>query len=149
VRPFRFRLAAVLTIWQRREEAARAIVLREQAATARARAHVAAVVAQREAARATPDVASGRDAGPHDPTWHRNWITHLTAQLAAAHDAVVQCVDAEAAARTTWQQTRRDRRVMERLRERASQRYAVAARRDEMKQMDELAGLRTPKGQAW
>jgi len=149
MRPFRFRLAAVLTIWQRREEAARTILLREQAATVRAQAHVDAVVAQREAARSAPAVMAARDAGLHDPTWHRNWITHLTAQLAAARDAVVQCTAAEAQARTTWQQARRDVRVMERLRERAVQRHAVATRRDEMKQMDELAGLKTPKGHAW
>lgn len=140
MRPFTFRLANVLTIWQRREDAALAILLRQQAATGAARtraldAEAACVAAAAEAvaAVATPDVMG-------DPGWHRNWILYLSAERDRARQDVTRCVALEVTSRTAWQQARRDRRVLERLRERAQRRFQAGARRDEMKQMDELAG---------
>jgi flagellar export protein FliJ len=74
-----------------------------------------------------------------DPAWHRNWITHITMQLEAARDETTRCLGNEEAARTVWQKARRDRRVIERLRERALRRHAQDTRRGDMKVMDELA----------
>ncbi|MCC7185376.1 MAG: flagellar export protein FliJ [Acidobacteria bacterium] len=151
MKPFVFRLESVLTIWQRREDAALANLQRQQAATATAQRRVTTFEEQRRAARMK--VAEGPGAGdPHvDPAWHRNWITHITMKLEAARDEVIRCVANEEAARGVWQKARRDRRVIERLRERALRRHAHDTRRDEMKVMDELAvqGAFRKEGLTW
>lgn len=151
MKPFAFRLASVLTIWQRREDAALANLQRQQAATAKARHRVTMLETQRQEARATGAAAAGVADAHLDPAWHRNWITHITMKLEAARDAATQCAANEVAARTVWQKARRDRRVIERLRERALRRHAHDARRDEMKVMDELAvqGAFRKEGLTW
>lgn len=142
MRPFRFRLASVLTLWQRREDAALANLLRNQAATRDAQLRLSSLVeARADAARRTHVAVAGTHA-PDDPAWHRNWIVHLSLAIEAARDDLGRCEALEQTARTAWQRARRDRRVLERLRDRALRRHQVETRRDEMKVMDELAGLR-------
>lgn len=141
MKPFTFRLESVLIVWKRREETALTFLQRQQAATVAARHRVTALDAQRTRARtAWSSVCAGRQA-VDDPAWHQNWITHITMALEAARMDVVRCATHEAEARAAWHKARRDMRVMERLRERAQRRHAQQARRDERKQMDELAVL--------
>lgn len=142
MRPFTFRLASVLTLWQRREDAALANVLRNQAATHDADLRLSGLVETRaDAARHTHVAVVGAHP-PDDPAWHRNWIVHLSMAIEAARDDLRRCEALEHAARLAWQRTQRDRRVLERLRDRAWRRHQSEARRVEMKVMDELAGLR-------
>ena len=151
MQPFTFRLESVLTIWQRREDVALANLQRQQAASETARRRVTALDQQRKAAGLVPPPSPAAVDTLLDPAWHRNWITHLTMKLEAARDEVTRCVANEAAARAVWQKARRDRRVIERLRERALRRHAQDARRDEMKRMDELAmqGAFRKEGLTW
>ncbi len=151
MKPFVFRLESVLTIWQRREDAALANLQRQQAATATARQRVTTLEHQRQTARETWASPSSIGDTTLDPTWHRNWITHITMKLDAARDEATRCAANEEAARTVWQTARRDRRVIERLRERALRRHAHDTRRDEMKVMDELAvqGAFRKEGLTW
>ncbi len=139
MKPFAFRLASVLAIWQRREDAALANLQRQQAATAAARHRVTTLETQRQQARVAGAMPPAAADAHLDPAWHRNWITHITMRLEAARDEATRCAASEEAARTVWQKARRDRRVIERLRERALRRHAQDTRRDEMKVMDELA----------
>jgi flagellar export protein FliJ len=151
MQPFTFRLESVLTIWKRREDAALANLQRQQATTATARRRVTTLEEHRHAARIS-GAAPSTVADPQvDPAWHRNWIAHITMTLEAARDEVRRCAANEEAARLVWQKARRDRRVIERLRERALRRHAHDARRDEMKVMDELAvqGAFRKEGLTW
>lgn len=147
--PFRFRLAGVLTIWQRREDRALTVLQREIAEVAVARAHVEGLLRARDDARAGSIAALSDRRGGHDPAWHRNWISHLARQLDAAQHRVVKCEARETSARAAWQRARRDRRVIERLRDRAGRRHAVDSRRRELIEMDERAGLRAQKEETW
>jgi flagellar export protein FliJ len=150
-RPFRFRLAGVLTIWQRREDAALATFRREQAATVAAQARVRELDAQYLDARSATASASADTSRHHDPAWHQNWIISLAQHLDEARAHVARCIVQETAARSAWQRTRRDRRVIERLRDRAQRRHREAVRQDEMKAMDERAiqGAFRREGLTW
>jgi flagellar export protein FliJ len=141
VGPFRFRLAAVLSVWQKREEAAFAIFQRESAAVAAAKADVDARLAARAEAQRAASAAWHEPGGMAESAWHRNWITHLTVEVDAARGRVARCEARERDARAVWQRARRDRRVMERLRDRAQARHAAETRRVELVEMNERAGL--------
>lgn len=147
--PFRFRLANVLAIWQRREETALAVLHRESALSAIARGEVERLQRLRAEASDTSRAALADPRAWPDPSWHRNWITHLKTQLTTATQEVVRCDAREAAARAVWQRAQRDRRVIERLRDRAGRRHAAEVRRVERVAMDERAGLMAQKERAW
>lgn len=149
MRPFRFRLASVLTVWRRREDAALANLQRQRAAVQAAEHRLALAIEAKREAHATAAQALVTDRDHTDPAWHRNWIVELSARIQVARDALASCLDAERAALRTWQMARRDVRVLERLEERARGRYQVEATRADLRQMDALAALRAPKGQAW
>ncbi len=139
MKPFTFRLAGVLKVWTRKEEQAYAFFQRQMASTAAARQREDEARALRaEAQRAATDAMRG-DMRPAEMGWHRNWMTSLSLRVEAARDDVRRCEQLERAAQAAWQKARRDRRVLERLRERAETRYRVEARRDEIRFMDGLA----------
>lgn len=141
--PFRFRLHAVLDLWQRREDAALADLQRQSAAVARARDRYT----QAQDSRDQAVTGGSHDREGDDWTWHRNWIVHLSAVVEAARDDVTRCELNEASARQRWQTARRDRRVIERLRDRAERRHALEERRREGKALDELAVMTGRFGQ--
>jgi flagellar export protein FliJ len=141
VRPFKFRLATVLSVWQKREEAAFAVFQRESAAVAAAKADVDRRVAARLDAQRAAATAWRAPDGAAESAWHRNWITHLTVEIDAARGRAARCEARERDARAVWQRARRDRRVMERLRDRAQARHAAETRRVELVEMNERAGL--------
>jgi flagellar export protein FliJ len=146
---FRFRLAGVLAIWQRREDRALTVLQGEIAECAVARADIERLLRARDEARSGAMAAIADRRGGHDPAWHRNWITRLARQLDAAQQQLAKCEAREASARAAWQRARRDRRVIERLRDRAGRRHEVDERRRELIEMDERAGVRAQKEQAW
>lgn len=139
MKPFTFRLAGVLSLWRRKEENAQAHFQRQMAMTAVARVRERDARDVRDAAQqAAADAMRGTHAHL-ESAWHRNWITHLSLRVEAARDDVRRSEQNERAAKLVWQRAQRDRRVLERLRDRAQQRYRLEARRDEMKVMDALA----------
>lgn len=149
--PFVFRLERVLSIWTRREEAARVFLQRQQAATAAARARVDTLETQRAEARLALTTSPTGRPSSDDPAWHRNWITRMTMALEAARDEAARCAAKEEDARVAWHKARRDMRVMERLRERAQRRHTRDEQRAERTQMDELAvmGAFRKEGSTW
>lgn len=139
MKPFTFRLAGVLKVWTRKEEQAYAFFQRQMASTAAARDREADARATRADAQHRATDAMREATAPTEITWYRNWITSLSLRVEAARDEVRRCEQLERAAEAAWRKARRDRRVLERLRERAETRYRVEARREEMRLMDGLA----------
>lgn len=139
MKPFTFRLAQVLALWHRREDAAHMALQRHQAATAAARLRAHDAARARQAALDDAGRCGASTSAAHELTWHRNWIELLSVRLAGTVDATRRCEAAERAALAAWQKARRDRRTMERLRDRARQRYAVDVRRREAAAMDAVA----------
>ena len=149
MRPFAFRLATILALWQQREDAALKELHRKQVAHRAALARVADLRDARAHASRDMYARTPRSSEPHDPSWHRNWIKHLSLAIDdALADAGRRAAD-ERAAQLAWQRARRDRRVLDRLRDRAHRRHQVEMRREEMKLFDELAGLRPRKERTW
>jgi len=147
--PFTFRLAGVLAIWQRREESTLALLQWESTKTFESRAAKARLDKTRADARLEADRALADAGVGHDPAWHRNWIVRLAVDIEAARERVVLGEIREDKARAVWQRARRDRRVIERLQDRARDRHAVEARQSETRELDELAGRQVMGGGGW
>jgi flagellar export protein FliJ len=139
---FRFRAAAALDLRQKEEQAAGAAMAREQARLAELRAtRDHADAARRDAqARAAADARRGTDGA--SLVWHRNWIVNLSTTVdRLADDCGRQTAVLETAERA-WQEARRRRLALERMRDRAWRRYQDVERRRELKEIDELARVR-------
>lgn len=149
MRPFAFRLATVLMLWQRREDAALVELHRQQAVHRVAVSHLDGLHEARAQASREARAGSQPATAPHDPAWHRNWIKHLSLAIDGARVELARCAGNERVAQIAWQRARRDRRVLERLRDRAFRRHQIDMRRHETKLLDELAGLRPRKGLTW
>jgi flagellar export protein FliJ len=139
---YRFRAAVVLDLRVKQEQAA--LGLRSQA-DARFREAVSAVsAAEGRRHGSQQELAAlerrGSDLGPI--LWHRNWIDRLRGLVELA------CRDRDdrarelAAADARWREARRRRLAIERLRDRAWQRFQKDEARRELKDMDELARVR-------
>lgn len=140
--PFRFRAAAALDLRRQQEDAAAAVL-----GQAEARFHeLSGAFSASEAARAQAqaDQAAQAREGIDAATlfWHRNWIIRLkatvddcAAQVRAQSVTVNDC-------RRKWQQARRRRLVLERLRDRNLMRHRAHEQQVELKEMDELARIR-------
>jgi flagellar export protein FliJ len=139
---FKFRAAAALD-WRRRQEDAAAVHL------AAAEAALRAATADREAAEQVRAGARRQaDAGHRQGTdgatlaWHRNWIVYC-GTVVAARMSTVECRIAELTdAKRRWYEARQRRLALERLRDRALQRFRQEQDRLEMKMLDEVARLR-------
>jgi flagellar export protein FliJ len=139
---FRFRAAAALEVRRRQEDDALAECTRKDGLKRAADAKCAELEARRQdAGRALMDSQQqGQDSGTQG--WHRNWITGLSAAaLVAARDAA-QAAEAVGHARRVWQEARKKRLVLERLRDRAWRRFRHEETRREQLVIDELARVR-------
>jgi flagellar export protein FliJ len=142
---FRFRLAPVLQLRQRRDdEAQRALAQaerrlhdaerRQQDASARLEsAYQAAGDAERQSA----DVAM--------LGWHRNWILARTRAVDATRLAIQDCQDVMHVATREAQEARRDVRVLQKFEDRARAAFNLEQARLEMKAIDELATLQAAR----
>jgi flagellar export protein FliJ len=139
---FRFRAEVVLDLRIKQEQAA--LGLRSQA-EARFREAVDTVTAtemRRHDSQQELAALERRGSELGAILWHRNWIDRLRGLVELA------CRDREdrarelAAADGRWRETRRRRLAIERLRDRAWQRFQKDEQRREQKAMDELARIR-------
>jgi len=142
MRPFHFRAAAALVMRRKQEDVARQRLAAAETARQCARDHSdaaarAAAAARSAAVEACRDGAEGWRLG-----WHQSWMVRTRIEAEAGRRAAA--VSAEAAGRATAavQLAYRHRRALERLRERAWQRYRLEAGRRELREMNELATLR-------
>jgi flagellar export protein FliJ len=139
---FRFRAAAALEARAKQEQAASLVFSQCEALLRGGEARHAEAEQVRQ--RAVDDDAAAARAGMNAVArdWHRNWITTTSAVVGHLHTEVERLGADAARAKRAWQDARRRRLVLERLRDRAWRRFQVAEHRRDMKTMDELAQVR-------
>ena len=139
---FRFRAAAALDARRRQEDDALAECARKDGLKRAAEARCAEIDAQwRDAARALVESQEqGQDSSTQ--SWYRNWIDGLSATARVAAVNAAEAGQAVEAARRVWQEARKKRLVLERLRDRAWQRFRHEEALREQRVIDELARVR-------
>lgn len=142
MRPFRFRADAVLDLRQQQEEKARRLLGLAQESHAQAEAREQAAVEQERHAVAQAEAAQRHGIEAWRLDWHRNWIRKQRREADACRRATTISAGTVAHATRVLNQARQQRRVIERLRDRARRRYDLEATREENKAMDDLAGIR-------
>lgn len=139
---FRFRAAAVLEARRKQEDHAAALLATEEARLRASEARLAASVSARKDA-GTALVAAEQDGATRAASeWHRNWISGLAVTIARQGQEVQARGTDVRRAEQAWYDARRRRLMLERLRERALERFRLAEHRRALKDMDELARLR-------
>jgi flagellar export protein FliJ len=142
MRPFRFRAQAALDLRISQEDQALKALALAQASAERARMRADAAIggvseADRQFQLAQQDGANGWLIG-----WHRSWIAKQRLEVdARKREAAVSAVIVERAA-TSVRDTHRQRRTLERLRDRSRRAYELEAGRQDTREMNMLAGLR-------
>jgi flagellar export protein FliJ len=142
VAAFRFRAAAALDIRPKEEDAAAIALARAESdwRAAEARADLTRVTLHAAERRADDAARAGASGAELD--WHRNWTLGLAATIVRLDADVKRLAADMGRARTLWQDARRRRLALERLRDRMWRRFLAAEHAHELKQMDELARLR-------
>ena len=142
MRPFRFRAAAALEIRRRDEDAAAAVLARNEANYRAIEARCHDAERARTAALAEQAAQPTRGIDVATLFWHRNWIVRLQAVVSDLRLELRAAADGVTTARQAWQFARRRRLALERLRDRALARHRADAQREELKVIDELARVR-------
>ena len=139
---FRFRAAVVLDLRLKQEQAALAVRSQAEGRFREAVGTVTATETRRHGSQQELAALERRGSDLGAILWHRNWIDRLRGLVELA------CRDRDdrarelAAADERWRETRRRRLAIERLRDRAWERFQKDERRREQKDMDELARIR-------
>lgn len=139
---FRFRAAAALDARRRKEDDALAECTRKDGLKLIAEQHQAEVQTRRTDAAQSLMESQTRGDDFATQTWHRNWITGLAGAADVAARDVAKAAKAVEVARRAWQEARKKRLVLERLRERAWRRFRHEEAQREQKVLDELARVR-------
>jgi len=142
MKAFRFRAASILDLRRREEDEARSTLARANAVQHTAAERVQAAAQAAEAARGRLGEVFQSGAPAWLLGWHQSWMTKQRLDLDARRRDLAGASAAVATANTALREAYRRRRVLERLRDRAWQRYQNEARRQELREMDLLAGLR-------
>jgi flagellar export protein FliJ len=142
MRPFRFRASSALDLRKKQEDEARLALGRAQNAAAVADARLQA--ARDHAAGAGARLVALQEEGA--PAWligwHRSWIVQQARVVEIRRLDMAMAAAAVTTAEAIVRDAFRQRRVLERLRDRLAARHARALERHELNQMNELAGLR-------
>lgn len=142
MKPFRFRADTLLSLRRRRRDAARIELAQAQQLERQSAEDLASKRAQRDVAENAHAEAIRVGGEVELIERHRNWRVFLDAEVDRSrqrHQEQAERVVRLAEALTV---VHRDVRVLERLRERLWRRYLDAVRRQEMKELDEIATLR-------
>ena len=143
MRPFVFRPQAALDFRRRHHEAAQRDLAVANAAAASADAALEASVAARNASFQQARDAEAKGIDIVTLQWHRNWITGQQCEIGRRRETLAQRREAASVARERAMRTHMDVRVLEKLQIRARRIYDTAARREEQKDIDWLAVLRS------
>jgi flagellar export protein FliJ len=139
---FRFRAAVVLDLRLKQEQAALALRSQAEARFRDAVGTVTATETRRHGSQQELTALERRGSDLGAILWHRNWIERLRGLVELAchdrDDRARELADAD----ERWRETRRRRLAIERLRDRAWQRFQKDEQRREQKDMDELARIR-------
>jgi flagellar export protein FliJ len=139
---FRFRAQAALDLRRKQEDAAAAAFADAEAAVQRVVAQQAATRDDRARALAAQLLTQREGTHAAALEWHWNWINGLGAAIERlGRDLEARRLEAGAAQRV-WQEARRRRLVIERMRDRLLRRYQAEMLRKESRTVDELARLR-------
>jgi flagellar export protein FliJ len=142
MRAFRFRAEAALDLRRREESDALLAKAQAEARFSEAEQALAAERVRRETAQMDQAALERRGSDLGTLLWHRNWIVRLASDIEArAHDVESRARECEAA-RDAWQEARRRRLALERLRERAVRAFERDLAREERNALDELARIR-------
>jgi flagellar protein FliJ len=142
MRPFRFRAQAALELRVKQEEDARRGLARAPDAADRARERIASAAsgvaaADQQFLAAQQEGATGWLIG-----WHQSWMARQRLDVdARKREAAISAVAVERAA-TSVRDTHRQRRTLERLRDRSHRAYDLEVGRQDVREMNTLAGLR-------
>lgn len=139
---FRFRAAAALEVRRRQEDDAQAECLRKEALKLAAVRRCDEIAEQRRQAAEALMNSERQGEDFSTQTWHRNWITGLAATAQSAAGDVAKATHAVEQARRVWQEARKKRLVLERLRDRAWRRFRHEEAQREQRVIDELARVR-------
>jgi flagellar export protein FliJ len=142
MREFRFRAGAALDLRRQQEQDAARVLAQAEAHLRAARDLVAHAEAQRVRAQTDQLDDERRGTDGRAVLWHRNWIAGLSASVTRLTHELAPRQDAVRIATQRWQDARRRRLSLERLRDRALRRYRQDELREELKVIDELARLR-------
>jgi flagellar FliJ protein len=142
VRPFRFRAARVLELRQQREDDARVTLVKAQHAASSAEGRVRAAEEEADGAVRALDATQRRGAPAWLIGWHRSWIARTTEEADLSRREAAVAAARVAQAEAALREAHKERRVLERLRDRLAARHARELARFEMNQMNELAGRR-------
>ncbi len=139
---FRFRAAAALDARRRQEDEALLECARKDGLKRDADARCEQIATERrDAAQALIDSQTqGEDSSTQ--SWHRNWIAGLSAAAHVAAAKAAEAAEAVLVSRRIWQEARKKRLVLERLRDRAWRRFRHEETLREQRVIDELARVR-------
>lgn len=142
MRPFRFRAASVLDLRKKHEDEARIALGRAQNAAALAESQLQMARHHAEGAVARLVALQEEGAPAWLIGWHRSWIAQQWRVVEVRSRDVALATAAVTKAGDAVRDAHRQRRILERLRDRLAARHARAVDRHELNQMNELAGLR-------
>lgn len=142
---FRFRLEPVLQMRQRLEEQAQQALARAERQLHESERRLSAADDRLRAAYASAGEAERAGADVVVLTWHRNWIVARTRDVEAGRLEVQERLEARDLRLRQAQEARKQRRVLERFKERARHTFEAEAAHREMQAIDELATLRAAR----
>lgn len=142
MRPFRFRAAAALDLRRQEEESARLQLA--QAHTLLQQANQRVVDADHGTAEAVAELSTTQAGGTEAwrISWHQSWIRRRRLEAEACRRAVTVSAALAGRAAASVSIAHQNRRVLERLRERALARHRHTADRHAADEMNQLANLR-------
>jgi flagellar FliJ protein len=142
---FRFRLEPVLQMRQRAEELAQQALAHAERRLLEAERGLVAVEDALREAYASADGAERQGADVVRLTWHRNWIVVKTRDVEARRLDVRDRLETRDLRVQQAQEARKQRRVLERFKDRARLAFDTENARRDMQAIDELATIKAAR----
>lgn len=140
MRAFRFPLEPVLSYRRQVEEARKRDFAQAHRAVIEHQQALQRLYAEESTAQADLRTMAATQLNIQDVLAQRRYLTAIARRITQGREQLQKRMQEQTLARAAYLQASRDRRVLERLRERRWEEYRVLVRRDEQKEMDEVAG---------
>jgi flagellar FliJ protein len=142
---FRFRLEPVLQMRQRAEDQAQQALARAERQLLEAEGRLSSSDDMLRSAYASAAQAERGGVDVVQLTWHRNWIVARTRDVEAKRLEVRDRLEARDMRLVQAQEARKQRRVLEKFKDRAQLAFDMAAAQREMQAIDELATIKAAR----
>jgi flagellar protein FliJ len=142
---FRFRLEPVLQMRQRAEELAQQALARAERQLLEAEGRLSAAEEKLRSAYVSAAQAEREGVDVVQLTWHRNWIVARTRDIEAKRLEVRDRLEARDMRLAQAQEAHKQRRVLEKFKDRARLAFDTAAAQREMQAIDELATIKAAR----